>query len=147
VNQSTGTPAGASGKTHEPYAWFRLHLKLAPHHGPLSLLIELPVSQNATFSSQTFDLDVFANGHHIRPEGPHGDEPARYQQISRIYNLNLSPTETSLVLVVRSIYVPWAMEPTPPSSPAVHCGWATAKTSATPWNFGPFIISSSVFRV
>ena len=106
VNQSTGTPAGASGKTHEPYAWFRLHLKLAPHHGPLSLLIELPVSQNATFSSQTFDLDVFANGHHIRPEGPHGDEPARYQQISRIYNLNLSPTETSLVLVVRSIYVP-----------------------------------------
>jgi hypothetical protein len=106
VNQSTGTPAGASGKTHEPYAWFRLHLKLAPHHGPLTLLIELPVSQNTTMSSQTFDLDVFANGHHIRPEGPHGDEPARYQQISRIYNLNLPPTETSLVLVVRSIYVP-----------------------------------------
>ena len=106
VNQSTGTPAGASGKTHEPYAWFRLHLTLAPHHGPLTLLIELPVSQNTTMSSQTFDLDVFANGHHIRPEGPHGDEPARYQQISRIYNLNLPPTETSLVLVVRSIYVP-----------------------------------------
>jgi hypothetical protein len=106
VNQSTGTPAGASGKAHEPYAWYRLHLKLAPHHEPLSLLIELPVSQNATFSSQTFDLDVFANGHRIRPEGPHGDEPARYQQISRIYNLNLPPTETSLVLVVRSIYVP-----------------------------------------
>ncbi|MGA2832387.1 MAG: PP2C family protein-serine/threonine phosphatase [Terracidiphilus sp.] len=106
VGQSTGTPAGASVKSREPYAWYRLHLKLAPHHGPLALLIELPVSQNATISSQTFDLDVFANGHHVRPEGPHGDEPARYQQISRIYNLNLPPSETSLVLVVRSIYIP-----------------------------------------
>ena len=106
VNQSTGTPAGSSGKPHEPYAWYRLHLKLVPHHGPLCLLIELPVSQNATISSQTFDLDVFANGRRIRPEGPHGDEPARYQQISRVYNLNLPPAETSLVLVVRSIYIP-----------------------------------------
>jgi len=106
VDQSAGSPASSSAKTREPYAWYRLHLKLAPHHGPLSLLMELPVSQNATFSSQTFDLDVFANGHHIRPEGPHGDEPARYQQISRIYNLNLPPNETSLVLVVRSIYIP-----------------------------------------
>jgi hypothetical protein len=106
VDQSTGTDAGESGKARERYAWYRLHLKLAPHHGPLALLIELPVSQNATISSQTFDLDVFSNGHHIRPEGPHGDEPARYQQVSRIYNLNLQPSETSLVLVVRSIYIP-----------------------------------------
>ena len=106
VDRSAGATAGSSGKAHEPYAWYRLHLKLAPHHGPLSLLIELPVSQNATISSQTFDLDVFANGRRIRPEGPHGDEPARYQQISRVYNLILPPAETSLVLVVRSIYIP-----------------------------------------
>ena len=110
VDQSTPTAASASGKSHERYAWYRLHLKLAPRHGPLALLIELPVSQNATIGSQTFDLDVFANGRHIRPEGPHAGEPARYQQISRIYNLNLSPTETSLVLVVRSIYVPMGYE-------------------------------------
>jgi uncharacterized membrane protein len=106
VDHSAGTAGSTSGKAREPYAWYRLHLKLGPHHGPLCLLIELPVTQNATISSQTFDLDVFANGRHIRPEGPHGDEPARYQQISRIYNLDLPPTETSLVLVVRSIYIP-----------------------------------------
>ncbi|MFY9852255.1 MAG: PP2C family protein-serine/threonine phosphatase [Terracidiphilus sp.] len=106
VDQSTETAVDPSGKARERYAWYRLHLKLAPNHGPLALLIELPVSQNATISSQTFDLDVFANGHNIRPEGPHGDEPARYQQISRVYNLNLPPNETSLVLVVRSIYIP-----------------------------------------
>ena len=110
VDQSTRTPVGASGKASERYAWYRLHLKLPLRHGPLSLLMELPVSQNATISSQTFDLDVFANGRHIRPEGPHGDDPARYQQISRIYNLNLPPTETSLVLVVRSIYIPMGYE-------------------------------------
>ena len=106
VEQPAGPSAGSSGKAHERYAWYRLHLRLAPHHGPLSMLIELPVSQNATISSQTFDLDVFANGRHVRPEGPHGDEPARYQQISRVYNLSLPPSETSLVLVVRSIYIP-----------------------------------------
>ncbi len=110
VDQSTATPANAHGKAPERYAWYRLHLKLAPRHGSLALLIELPVSQNATISSQTFDLDVFANGRHIRPEGPHAGEPARYQQISRIYNLNLPPTDTSLVLVVRSIYIPIGYE-------------------------------------
>ncbi len=101
-----GAPAGTSGKDRQPYAWFRLHLKLAPRHGPLSLLIELPVSQNASFSSQAFDLDVFANGRRIQPDGRHGGDSGRYEQISRIYELNLAPTETSLVLVVRSVYIP-----------------------------------------
>jgi hypothetical protein len=106
ASQGTGAPTGSSGKNQEPYAWYRLHLKLAPHHGPLSLLIEMPVSQNTTISSQTFNLDVFANGRRIHPKGPHGNDPERYQQISRIYDLNLAPSETSLVLVLRSIYVP-----------------------------------------
>lgn len=104
--KNEGASAGSNPKNQQPYAWFRLHLKLAPHHVPLALLIELPVTQNDTFSSQTFDLDLFANGRRIQPEGPHGDDPSRYEQISRIYNLNLPPTETSLVLAVRSTYVP-----------------------------------------
>jgi hypothetical protein len=98
--------AGSPAESRLPFAWFRLHLKLAPRHGPLALLIELPPSQNATFSSQVFGVDLFANGRKVRPEGPHGDDPGRYQQISRIYDLNLAPTETSLVLAVRTVYVP-----------------------------------------
>ncbi len=88
------------------YAWFRLHIKLAPNHGPVALLIELPVSANASFSldSTGNNPDIYANGQHIQPEGPHGDAPQRYQLISRIYNLNVPANETSLTLAVRIYY-------------------------------------------
>ena len=91
------------------YAWFRLHIQLAPNHGPLALLIELPVSEVATFAIGAPGLspDVFANGHQILPEGPDGNAPQRYHEISRIYNLNLAPSDTSLTLVVRTIYIPF----------------------------------------
>jgi sigma-B regulation protein RsbU (phosphoserine phosphatase) len=112
-------PGGSTGKSqsgpppghHRPFAWFRLHIKLPPNHGPVSLLIELPVSQNASMSigSTGPGMDVFANGKQIQPEGPHGDTPERYQQISRVYNLNLDLTDTSLVLVVRTLYIPFGI--------------------------------------
>ncbi len=111
--EENGKP-GAEGKTgppkghQRPFAWFRLHVKLAPNHGPVFLFIELPVSHNASINvgEQAFGVDVFANGKQIQPDGPHADAPEKYQQISRIYNLNLAPSETDLTLVVRSIYIP-----------------------------------------
>jgi hypothetical protein len=90
-----------------PFAWFRLHLKLAPNHGPVVLIIELPPSENSSTGPELLSADVFANGRRIQPEGPHGDAPERYQQISRIYNLNLDPSETSLTLAVRTLYFPF----------------------------------------
>jgi hypothetical protein len=100
-----GPPRGG----HELFAWFRLHIKLAPNHGAVALLIELPVSQNTSMAIGATGpgVDVFANGRQIQPEGPHGDVPQHYQQISRIYNLNLAPADTSLTLVARTIYVPF----------------------------------------
>jgi len=100
---------GGSSQTKQRYAWFRLHIKLAPNHGPLSLLIELPVSQNSSmsFGSTGPGVDVFANGKQVKPDGPHGDAPQHYQQISRIYDLNLAPSETSLTLVARTPYIPF----------------------------------------
>ena len=62
------SPTGAGGPPpghHRPFAWFRLHIKLAPNHGPLSLLVELPVSQNTPMSLSSSagpGADVFANG-------------------------------------------------------------------------------------
>jgi hypothetical protein len=100
-------PTPPRGHQH-PFAWFRLHIKLAPNHGPLALLVELPVSQSATLSNGTTGpgVDVFANGKAIQPEGPHADAPQHYQQISRIYDLNIPSSETNLVLVMRTIYIP-----------------------------------------
>lgn len=91
-----------------PFVWFRLHIKLAPNHGRLALLVELPVSQNASMSISTSGpgVDVFANGHQVQPEGPHSDSPQHYQQISRIYNLNVPEGQTDLVLVLRTVYIP-----------------------------------------
>ncbi len=99
-------------KGHQrPFAWFRIHVKLAPNHGPVALLVELPISHNASIgvssTASGSDIDVFANGKQIAPEGPHGDAPEHYQAISRLYRLNLAPNETNLVLVVRTIYVPF----------------------------------------
>lgn len=90
------------------YAWFRLHLKLAPNHGPLALLVELPVSQTTSYAlgSPGMNPDVFANGRKIEPQGPNGDDPQHYQQISRIYNLDVTPADTSLTLAIRTIYIP-----------------------------------------
>jgi len=91
------------------YAWFRMHIKLAPGHGPLALLVELPVAQtpSMTISSTGPGVDVFANGVQIQPDGPHGDNPQHYQQISRLYNLNVPASETDLFLVLRTFYKPF----------------------------------------
>ena len=91
------------------YAWFRMHIKLAPGHGPLALLVELPIAQtpSMSISSTGPGVDVFANGVQIRPDGPHGDDPQHYQQISRLYNLNVPASQTDLFLVLRTFYKPF----------------------------------------
>jgi hypothetical protein len=91
------------------FAWFRLHVKLAPKHGPVALLIQLPVSENASlgFWSTGPGVDVFANGKLVHPEGPNGEAPQHYQQISRIYDLSIPPDETSITLAIRTIYIPF----------------------------------------
>jgi sigma-B regulation protein RsbU (phosphoserine phosphatase) len=95
--------------SEQRYAWFRRHIKLAPNHGPVALLIQLPVSQNTPMSGAESGpgADVYANGKHIVPEGPHPDATYRYQEISRIYNLEVPATETSLTLVVKTLYIPF----------------------------------------
>jgi Stage II sporulation protein E (SpoIIE) len=108
---SAKSPSGSATPPVTPtparrYAFFRLHIQLAPNHGPLALLIELPVTHGTSLElgSPGLSPEVFANGIQIHPEGPHGDAPDEYQPISRIYNLNLDPSVTSLTLVVRVIY-------------------------------------------
>jgi len=99
-------------KLHQhPFAWFRIHIRLAPNHGPVALLIDLPVSQTASMSlgSQGPSVDIFADGRKIRPEGPHSDDPQHFQPISRIYNLNIPADKTEFVLTVRSIYIPFGL--------------------------------------
>ena len=89
------------------YAWFRLHIKLAPNHGPVGLLIELPVTQSTSMNLTNTGpgADVFANGKLILPEGPHADTTYEYQQVSRLYKLNIPPDQTSLTLAVRTLYI------------------------------------------
>jgi phosphoserine phosphatase RsbU/P len=91
------------------FVWFRIHLKLAPNHGPVALLIELPVSQNTTMTlgASGPGLDVFANGRLIQPEGPHGNATFKYQEISRLYHLDLPSDATELTLAIRTLYIPF----------------------------------------
>ena len=100
-----GPPAGHK----RPFVWFRMHLKLAPGHGPVSLLIELPVSQTTqmVLGASGPGLDVFVNGKQVSPEGPHGDATIRYEEISRLYDLHLTPDQTDVTLAVRTLYIPF----------------------------------------
>jgi hypothetical protein len=101
-------PHGPSPDHQRPWVWFRLHIKLAANHGPLALLVELPISHsaNVNIGAESLTPDIYANGKLIRPDGPHGDHPERYQSISRLYQLDVPASETSLVLVLRTIYIP-----------------------------------------
>lgn len=93
------------------YAWFRLHIRLAENHGPLALLVELPVTQSTSMNITNTGpgADVFANGKLILPEGPHPDSTFEYQQISRIYKLDVPADQTSLVLAIRTLYIPYGL--------------------------------------
>ena len=106
-----GKPNGGAGsapgqRTTRPYTWFRMHIDLPANHGPVALMIEVPVSRSTALSigeGGTY-TEVYANGNQIRPEGPNGSDPGHYQQISRVYNLNIAPEQTSLLLAVRIPY-------------------------------------------
>lgn len=91
------------------FVWFRMHLKLPKDHPALALLIELPVTQNTTMTMGASGpgINVFVNGKPVQPEGPHGDAPFRYEEISRIYPLNVASSETNVTLAIHTLYVPF----------------------------------------
>ncbi len=105
ATSQTGSGKASQSGNAQRYAWFRMHVQLAPNHQPISLLIEVPVSQNSSFGLTTAGIspDVFANGVQITPDGPHGSAPQHYQTISRIYQLNIPPSQTALVIAVRAL--------------------------------------------
>ncbi len=107
--RSDRAPAGFHAPDLHRYAWFRLHIRLAPNHGPIALLIELPVSRNTTFNIADSEppVNVYANGERIVPSGPHATNVGRYQEISRIYNLNVPAGQTDLTLSIRALYIPF----------------------------------------
>ena len=105
AKKDNGAPPGH----HRPWVWFRIHIRLAEKHGPVALLIELPVTQNTTISPGAGmpGIDVFANGTQIFPEGPNGNATYKFTEISRVYQLNVPADETDLTLAVRTLYVPF----------------------------------------
>jgi stage II sporulation SpoE-like protein len=96
-----------------PFAWFRIHIQLPARHGPLVILVRVPVSRNAQVSfNGTVGMDMFANGKLVIPEGPNGptQQTYEYQQISRIYPIDIPASETNLTLAVRIPFVAFGMD-------------------------------------
>jgi len=113
-HDSDPEPSPGPGHGHHrehPFAWFRMHIKLAPNHGPLALLIELPVSYRSYFGLEAAspDTTVFANGKEIRPTGPNNGTPERYLPITRLYNLDIDPNATDLTLAIRTLHIPFGL--------------------------------------
>jgi sigma-B regulation protein RsbU (phosphoserine phosphatase) len=95
-----------------PFAWFRIHVLLPPHHGPLVVLVRLPVTRSSqvAIGSQAIGMDLFANGTLVTPEGPNGGTPESFQQISRIYPIDIPTDQTDLVLAARIPFVAFGMD-------------------------------------
>ena len=106
-----GPPPQAQHGHGRPFVWFRLHVKLPPQHGPLALLITVPVVPSTGMSIDPGGpgVTVFANGKEIEPEGPHGAAPEMFQEITRVYDLGLPQEQTDLTLVARTIYIPFGL--------------------------------------
>jgi phosphoserine phosphatase RsbU/P len=108
-----GPSAGRPSSRLRRYVWFRLHIRLAQGHGPIALFIRMPVTQAFSFDVSAngpgVGVRVFANGRIIEPEGPHPDAPDRYHEISRVYDLGVAPDQTSLILAIRTLYVPFGL--------------------------------------
>lgn len=102
VDDDTSAPGGR-------FSWYRIHVKLPPDHGPLALLMQLPVSQTMGMAAVTTNInaDLYVNGKLVIPEGPHGDMTARYQQISRIYNLDVPPDATEVTIAIKTLFIPF----------------------------------------
>ncbi|MFC5865048.1 PP2C family protein-serine/threonine phosphatase [Acidicapsa dinghuensis] len=101
------------GPHGRPFAWFRIHIKLPQHHGPLVVFVRVPVSRNAQVSfsdSVGIGMDLFVNGELVNPEGPNGENQESYQQISRIYPINIPDDQTDVVLAARIPFVPFGLD-------------------------------------
>jgi len=93
------------------FAWFRLHIVLPQHHGPLVLLVRVPVSRNTQVSfGGAISMELYANGKAVQPEGLNGPTPDTYQQVSRIYPLDIPENQSSLTLAIRIPYVPFGLD-------------------------------------
>jgi hypothetical protein len=104
-------PHGPNGPHGHPFAWFRIHILLPEHHPPLVVLVRVPVSRSSQISfSGTVGMDLFANGKLVVPEGPNGANPETYQQISRIYPIDVPEDETSLTLAARIPFVAFGLD-------------------------------------
>jgi sigma-B regulation protein RsbU (phosphoserine phosphatase) len=106
-----GDTPGQHPQHGHSFAWFRIHIRLPKQHGPLVVLVRVPVSRNAQMSfNGTVGMDLFANGKLIVPEGPNGSNPETYQQISRIYPIEIPEGDTALVLAARVPFVPFGLD-------------------------------------
>jgi hypothetical protein len=106
-----GGPDRAHPSHGRPFAWFRLHVELPAHHGPLVLLVRVPVSRNTQISvSSTVGMELFINGKLVPPEGRVGATPETYQQISRIYPIDIPSGQTSVVIAARIPFVSFGVD-------------------------------------
>jgi hypothetical protein len=89
-----------------------LHIQVQPHHGKLVVLVRVPVTHNSQLAvgNQAVGMDLFVNGKMVTPEGPNGQEPESYQQISRLYPIDLPDGESELTLAVRIPFVAFGMD-------------------------------------
>jgi sigma-B regulation protein RsbU (phosphoserine phosphatase) len=106
-----GPPDHRPQPSNHSFVWFRLRIQLPAHHGPIALLVRVPVTRNAQTSiTETVGMDLFANGNRIDPEGSSSSTPETYQQITRVYPIDIPENEQNLTLAARIPYAAFGID-------------------------------------
>ena len=88
-----------------PFAWFRIHIQLPAKHGPLVVLVRVPVSRSAQMNfNSTVGMDLFVDGKLVLPEGArYRTHPQKLYLPSHrsIYPIDSPANQSSVVLAIR----------------------------------------------
>ncbi len=117
ADQPPGAPPQETGIVHihrhgRPYAWFRLKVKLPPQHEPLSLMVEVPVtrsSQMVVFSGDV-GMDLYIDGKQVQPISLSGKRADPFEQVTRLYPVEIPANESVMTLAVRTPFTPVGLD-------------------------------------
>lgn len=95
-----------------PYAWFRLKVKLPTQHGPLALMVKVPVSRSSQVAVFGGDvgMNVYLDGKQIFPMTLKGRPADPFEQVTRLYPVEIPAGETVMTLAVQTPFTPVGLD-------------------------------------
>ncbi len=95
-----------------PYAWFRLKVRLPAKHGPLALMVRVPVSRSSQVAvlGGEVGMDLYIDGKQEFPVSLRGKPADPFEQVTRLYPVEIPANESVMTLAVRTPFTPVGLD-------------------------------------